>query len=108
MSVQARFATTGINHISGEHMAKRKKAHASARAIYDAAFHRTVQKNLKAPVLTMLEMPMSAEHQQVVKALKLKPGDIMYKGEMSGPAVDSLTWFCSISLPTDCDAGIDG
>jgi hypothetical protein len=80
----------------------------SPKVITDQAFRTKVEKNLKSPVLTMLEVPLSKPQKQLVEALNLKDGDILQKTSLTGAAVNTLTWFCSVSLPFDCDAGVDG
>lgn len=65
-----------------------------------------VENNLGKPVLALLELPMSAAEQNIVKALNLKEGDILTQITLGG--VHAHTWCCCASIPPDCDADIDG
>lgn len=72
----------------------------------NVALKAKVEKNLGKPVLALLELPMNAAEQDIVKTLGMKEGDIMAQIALGG--VHTHTWCCCVSLPPDCDADIDG
>lgn len=61
----------------------------------NTALKQKIEKSLGKPVLFMMEVPMSAAEQNLVKSANLKDGDLLNSLIMGG--VHAHSWSCTVS-----------